>query len=96
VQLDSTGGVESVEVRVAPEGDRTSLHHEVVDGELDALIFELGVELLTQGHRRVHPDLYGSVEVRYVLLGLRHPLADDLHHPRRLDETCPRLLGRLR
>ena len=58
--------------------------------------FELLVELLPQGHRGVHPDLYGGVEVRDVLLGLGHPLADDLHHPRRLDELRPRLLGRLR
>src|SRR5215212_8026953 len=94
VQLDPAGGVEGVEVRVAPEGDGARLHHEVVDRELDALLFELFVELLAQGHRRVHPDLDGGVEVRDVLLGLGHPLADDLHHPRRFDELRPWLLGR--
>ena len=95
VQLDPTGGVQGVEVRVAPQGDGARLHHEVVDGELDALFFELLVELLPEGHRGVHPDLDGGVEVRDVLLGLGHPLADDLHHPRRLDELRPWLLGRL-
>ncbi len=62
---------------------------------LSALLFELLVELLAQGHRGVHPDLYGGVEVRDVLLGLGHPLADDPHHPGRLDELRPWRLGRL-
>ena len=88
-------GVEGVEVRVVPQGHGARLHHEVVDGELEALLFELLVELLAQRHRGVHLDLDGGVEVRDVLLGLGHPLADDLHHPRRLDELRPGRLGRL-
>src|SRR3712207_7124815 len=45
---------------------------------------------LFRSQRGVHLDLDGGVEVRDVLLGLRHPLADDALHPGRLDERGPR------
>src|SRR5215210_2614725 len=95
VQLDALARVEGVEVRVVPQGHRARLHDEVVDRELQALFFELLVELLAEGHRRVHLDLYGGVEVGDVLLGLRHPLTDDPLHPGRLHQLGPGRLRRL-
>src|SRR5215210_467560 len=95
VQLDALARVEGVEVRVVPQGHRARLHDEVVDRELQALFFELLVELLAEGHRGIHLDLYGGVEVGDVLLGLRHPLADDPLHPGRLHQLGPGRLRRL-
>src|SRR5215218_6913358 len=95
VQLDPLRGPEGVQVRVVPEGQRAGLHDEVVDGELYPLLLELLVELLAQRYEVVHLDLGSRVVVGDLLLGLRHPLADDPTHPARFDELGPRRPGRL-
>src|SRR5215211_1719230 len=95
VQLDPLRGPEGVQVRVVPEGQRAGFHDEVVDRELYPLLLELLVELLAQRHEVVHLDLGGRVIVGDLLLGLRHPLADDPAHPARFDELGPRRPGRL-
>ena len=75
----------AVELRVVAQRERAGAHDQVVDRQLDALVRELGVELLAQRQRLAHVDLALQVEVRHLRLRLAHAPRDGLQHRARLD-----------
>ena len=75
----------AVELRVVAQRERAGAHDQVVDRELDALVGELGVELLAQRERLAHVDLALQVEVRHLRLRLAHAARDGAQHRARLD-----------